>query len=317
MPVPVKTCVLCGRTSGEFRPYSAQKGWTYVRCPGCQLVFLNPAPTADELRGFYNDGYHYHRGRYQKLVQQQKNWLPLLEEFCKPPGKFLEIGCSYGFFLETARQRGWDVAGIELSDEPAAHAREQLGLPVTAGTLADFADGKAAAYDLIVAWHVLEHEPEPARLLAPAFRLLRSGGILGLRVPNMESAVARLAGPYWQWLSPPEHIYMYSTSTLGALVTQQHFEVLRTGSARGNARNMWFEILRARAKLLLQGAGVHPQGKSQGASYAPPRVYQDSPWYRAAERAAEVLTAPLEWMVSPALARRGQEAEVIVVGRKP
>ena len=46
-------------------------------------------------------------------------------------GRLLEVGCAYGFFLQEAKPF-FDVSGIELAADAAAHAR-RAGLNVLTG----------------------------------------------------------------------------------------------------------------------------------------------------------------------------------------
>jgi heptosyltransferase-2 len=239
-----------------------------------------------------------------------------LAELCGESRTILEIGCSYGFFLDAARRQGWKVDGVELGEYAGKYAREELGLPVRTGTLFDLPQEYGACFAAIVAWHVLEHEPDPLGLLNRAHELLRPGGIIGLRVPNMESWVARLAGPHWQWLSPPEHIYLFSAHTLSRLLTKAGFEVVLTDSARGPAHNTWFEIVRARAKqrFMRQANGMSDSTAKGG--FDRPRIYEDKWWYRLCHRAFEASSLPADLVLSPWLSRRTLEAELVMFARK-
>ena len=54
--------------------------------------------------------------------------------------RLLDIGSGPGFFLKTAKERGWRVLGIEPSRQAATHARD-LGIEVVEGFFdADTAD---------------------------------------------------------------------------------------------------------------------------------------------------------------------------------
>lgn len=317
MPTLIKVCPLCQQAGGKCRRFTTVRGWNYVGCPRCSLVFLNPRPTREELAIFYNQYYVYDRERYRRTVEQQKSWLQLLERFSKKGGKLLEVGCSYGYFLAAARDYGWQVEGIELSAEAASFARQRLRLPIIQGTLSDRRKEIFGLYDVVVAWHLLEHEIDPFKFLKEAYDILCPGGILALRVPNLDSAVAELAGACWQWLSPPEHIYMFSARTLCSFLTSSRFQVLLTQTARGNARNMWFEVLRARTKLLLLRTTHQGHNREEPSNFSRPPVYENRLWYRAVEQVMDLGSKPIDWFLSPWLAKRGREAELSVVAQKP
>jgi 2-polyprenyl-3-methyl-5-hydroxy-6-metoxy-1,4-benzoquinol methylase len=309
-------CLICAPQTAVGQGFARIRGWNYVRCWGCGLVYLDPKPSTDELTHFYNSAYHYDCESYRKSAAAAERWLKPLAEFCGEPQTILEIGCSYGFFLGAARRQGWKVAGVELGEYAAKYAREELHLPVRTGTLFDVPQEYSGSFDAVVAWHVLEHEPDPLGLLKRAHVLLRPGGIIGLRVPNMESLVARLAGPQWQWLSPPEHIYLFSDHTLGRLLTKAGFEIVLKDSAPGPAHNMWFEIVRARTKQRLMRQANGKGDSTEKGGLDRPRIYEDKWWYRLGHRAFEVSALPVDFVLSPWLSRRTLEAELIMFARK-
>lgn len=317
MPVEVSDCILCAAPDIEFRPFERVRGWNYVRCSSCGLVFLNPRPTDAELEHFYNHSYRYDLSRYARSLPSQEIWLDLLEERCGKAGTLLEVGCSYGHFLAEARDRGWSVQGVELSESAVGFGRAVLGLSIEQGRISDLQKRNSSTFDAIAAWHVLEHDPRPRQFLENAFDLLRPEGILALRVPNLGSMVAKLSGPDWQWLSPPEHVCMYTRETLSQLLKQTGFEIVATRTARGNARNMWFEVLRARVKRQLTHSSNGNGDHRNSYSFASPTVYQDRVWYRTAENLVAVGTLPFDWAVKRWLAARGEEAELAVLARKP
>src|SRR5213593_4297274 len=71
------------------------------------------------------------------------------------PGALLDVGSALGFFVRTARARGWDARGIERSAYAAARAVAS-GLPVVEG---DFltADLPPASFAAVTMLDVLEH----------------------------------------------------------------------------------------------------------------------------------------------------------------
>jgi len=132
-----------------------------------------------------------------------------------------------GFFLEAAREAGWEVRGVEISDYAARIAREELGLDVLC---ADFtAPGTPLPeerLEAVVALDVLEHLLRPRIFLEKARRALKDGGVALISTGQADSLSARLAGRRWRLLAPPEHVYYFSLPGLTALLNRHGFEVL-------------------------------------------------------------------------------------------
>jgi SAM-dependent methyltransferase len=153
----------------------------FVACPACGAGYLSPTPSYEQLQELYGpqnfgSDWYKQRGRgraFAKLVLSKK-----------APGKLLDVGCGLGFFLEGIQKHSkWDVYGVEIAAKAAVFARDKLGLDVHQGELADvrYPDD---FFDYIQLHNVLEHVRDPMTLLKECRRILKSDGILDLRVPN-------------------------------------------------------------------------------------------------------------------------------------
>jgi 2-polyprenyl-3-methyl-5-hydroxy-6-metoxy-1,4-benzoquinol methylase len=138
-------------------------------------------------------------------------------------GRLLDVGCAYGWFGEVARERGWDVAGVEAAEEPASAARN-AGLDVVTGTLENVAYPEAR-FDVVTLWDVLEHVPDIDGFLNEVRRVLKPGGLLALQSPNIRSVMARQAGADWSWLLLPHHVWHFTPSAMKATLERRGFAV--------------------------------------------------------------------------------------------
>jgi 2-polyprenyl-3-methyl-5-hydroxy-6-metoxy-1,4-benzoquinol methylase len=235
-------CLLCDRPVSIQDKYAQRGRWSYFRCPSCGLVFLHPAPDDKALQDFYNNSYEVEFHSYFKAVRRRsKITLDGLETHFPQHGRLLEVGCSYGGFLAEARTRGWDVTGVELSETAVEHARS-LGLRVFSGSLPDQIPDLGEPYDVLVMFHVIEHIPDPLALLESCRKLIKPGGLLILKTPNVESSIAKITGSSWHWISPPAHLYLYSPATLKKLLTKAGYCAITLNSSRGDAHNNLFAI---------------------------------------------------------------------------
>jgi 2-polyprenyl-3-methyl-5-hydroxy-6-metoxy-1,4-benzoquinol methylase len=129
----------------------------------------------------------------------------------------IEIGCSFGRFLELAKHCGASVAGVE----PDEHARSHLkhldipchkSLPIT---------DKAS---IICAFHVLEHLETPGELLAQVSASLTDDGRLILAMPN--GGEQESIGSSWIGFRVDlEHLNYFSAKTI-ALILRKHGMIL-------------------------------------------------------------------------------------------
>jgi 2-polyprenyl-3-methyl-5-hydroxy-6-metoxy-1,4-benzoquinol methylase len=151
-----------------------------------------------------------------------------------PPGRLLEVGCAAGIYLDGMRQLGWQVEGIEIAEDAAQIAQQELGLDVHVGDAnVLLAALPAAHYDVVAMWHVLEHLHDPAGALADVARVLRPGGLLMLELPNLDSPFAALFGESWFPLEIPRHLYHFSAPTLRAMLARAGLQLRGPHSVRG------------------------------------------------------------------------------------
>jgi SAM-dependent methyltransferase len=102
-----------------------------------------------------------------------------------PPARrrLLDVGAHAGRFMWLAQQAGWMVEGIELNPRTAAAAEARTGATVHRINAHDLvASGRH--WDAVVLTDVLEHIPDPQRLLAALAALVEPGGVLAVKVPN-------------------------------------------------------------------------------------------------------------------------------------
>jgi SAM-dependent methyltransferase len=229
-------CLICQST--QCRPLYAQNGYQVFRCDGCGFQFVAPTPTEEELARYYDQSYAVPLERYASYSARHQERIAELERWRRERGRLLEVGASYGHSLAIARDRGWQVAGVELSPTAARYARERFGLDIHSCDLLD-APFEERSFDAAILWHVLEHTHDPQAQLQRLGSLLRPGGVLGLRVPNVASFGARLAGRSWPWMCPPAHLWFFSPTTLPRLLEACGFEMLEVQTLRGDGNNFY------------------------------------------------------------------------------
>jgi len=283
--------------------------WSYSRCGCCGALSLNPIPDEEALRSYYNETYMVPPEAYARGTQ--RNAPPMLRELRERfpgRGKLLEVGCSYGFFLEAAARDGWQTAGIEVDDGAAKYGREELGLKIFSGTLESELRQLEPPYDAIATFHVVEHVRDPIGFLQRCRKLLREDGVLIMKTPNVASWIAKRTGAYWGWLCPPAHIHLMSPGTLELALGKSGFRVEQIWSQRGDAHNNLFELVSA--------LGRYVASKKNGAAGGNGRRSWSDRWQvNAARTASEVIYCPLGLVMDPWLGKKGLQPELVAIAR--
>jgi len=222
LPTPV-VCALC--LSDETKLLFKMQDRNIVQCKNCRLVYINPWIEDESL---YAVNYFTERNRYIERIDDFK---PIFEDILeqienyKDKGKLLDVGCGPGLLLAIARDRGWDVAGVEISEWAAQYANEELDIPVVHGPLAANSFSKGS-FDVIIANHSLEHMPEPNETIKILSGFLKDDGLLMIGVPNFGSLMAKFKKAKWASLLPDQHRWQFTPQTLSILLEKNNFQVI-------------------------------------------------------------------------------------------
>lgn len=177
----VDRCPVCG--SPDRTPYFPAAD--VIQCMACDLLYVSPRPTAAAIAAFYCAPGRY--DRWDAEPGRDAMWrrrLAVVGRLTPRGGRLLDVGTGQGDFAAAAAS-SFDVETTEISSEGARIARERHGLAVHRGSLLDLGL-PAARYDAITLWHVLEHVPNPGEVAAECGRLLKTGGVLAVAVPNAD-----------------------------------------------------------------------------------------------------------------------------------
>lgn len=110
----------------------------------------------------------------------------VLRRYLEPGKPYLEAGCGLGYWVSVLRHRGYDVEGIEFSQELVALIQEkQPHLPVRYGDALSIA-ALDASYAGYLSFGVVEHRREgPEPFLAEAHRVLVPNGVAIITIPYL------------------------------------------------------------------------------------------------------------------------------------
>lgn len=124
----------------------------------------------------------------------------------------LDVGSGTGEVLMAARERGWRGTGVE-PERTGAEVATERGLDVKVALLEE-SGLPERSFDVVSAFHVLEHMPDSRAFLSTLARWARPGGFVVVEVPNWASVQRRRFGPAWGHLRPHEHVVHFTPETL-------------------------------------------------------------------------------------------------------
>jgi len=213
------------------------------QCDMCTVRFTQDVPDASSIAPYYkSENYISHTNAAKGLVNQLylkvRNYTlgqkaDLISEYTRlKSGHLLDVGAGTGAFLNTMKQRGWDVKGLE-PDEDARKLAETLH-GVTVADSSQLFEFQPRSFDAITLWHVLEHVHDLHDYIKQLKNILRKDGRLFIAVPNYTSLDASHYGPFWAAYDVPRHLYHFTPKSIEVLLKQH-------GLSLEAKKPMWFD----------------------------------------------------------------------------
>jgi 2-polyprenyl-3-methyl-5-hydroxy-6-metoxy-1,4-benzoquinol methylase len=266
------SCDLCG--ADDCRRVLEKDQAFYVECARCGFVYANPRIA--DAEEFNEEIFKERLGKYvaknfsKKKQRDYERELRLLEPY-RGGGRLLEVGSNVGGFLLPARERGWDVTGVEPVAACARYGREERGLNILPVTL-EAADLPANHFDVVYSNAVFEHLPSPTSCFRAAHRVLRPGGVLYVDTVNYHCYTRDYLGERWKLLKPREHLSLFSPATLRAFCEKTGFRVLKVRTHgirfRSNLEGRLTGLRRLREELMKLPVSIAARVRLRGDSIA-------------------------------------------------
>ncbi|MDD4602413.1 MAG: class I SAM-dependent methyltransferase [Bacteroidales bacterium] len=233
----LKNCPLCGGKKFSLflkvtDSFLSQEEFSILQCDFCELKFVNPRPTREEIGNYYlSDDYISHDSDKKDLLS---NVYRLARKFAirkkygiikkeNSPKRLLDIGCGTGEFLKYCQEQGLDVFGYEPNIKARCHAILKNKLDIKE-SLTDF-KSMAGSFQCVTMWHVLEHVHDLTETLESVKKLLTPEGLLVIAVPNCNSWDARYYKQFWAAYDVPRHLFHFTEQSMKQLAQKSNFEI--------------------------------------------------------------------------------------------
>lgn len=229
----VRPCPQCESADKKAEGYSHGE-WEIMRCTRCDFVYLGSVPTYQELSSEFEWSQSF-----QSEDMRRKKSYPLLSKIDKvsrfrtslfpithpmqfvrqyvSSGRIIDLGCGSGSYLRQ-QANGFQLFGIDISTILSAQAEKVFsptGGKAIAGPCHDGLKSFDDHYfDGVIMRSYLEHEYQPRLILGEAFRVLRSGGIVVVKVPNYASWNRHIMGKRWCGFRYPDHVNYFTPKSL-------------------------------------------------------------------------------------------------------
>jgi len=244
---PAVACPACG---GPTRLSElVYRGVRHCRCGSCGSSLATVQPTGPELQRKYELDYPLRFAPDRLTAERASLFDALLDRLAgfglggdRP--RLLDVGGGGGHLAGRARARRWLAVNADLAHQACAAAHRGGEIPTVRadGALLPFRSGTVDAVTLV---NIVDQAREPLTILQEAYRVLRAGGLLALRVPN-----ARFHRPWVRFLIalgplarsrdwdtyPIVHHFAFTPAGLCRLAERAGFGVLEVGNSTVAAR---------------------------------------------------------------------------------
>jgi SAM-dependent methyltransferase len=209
----------------EYRTTGFQE-FCFIKCGTCGILVLDPRPVDEAIHRLYPEEYEPYRFSRLPLpvrlardfVQRRKADAVLSR--APQSGVLVDVGCGAGTLLRSLRARsgsrrltliGWDY--------PAPHldALRDDGFAVIAAPIEQA--HLPTDVNVFVLNQVIEHVPDPARILTMLRSAMAPDGVIVIETPNTDSMDARLFhARYWGGYHIPRHLTLFDSVNLKTLL---------------------------------------------------------------------------------------------------
>lgn len=223
-------CPIC--FSNNISSIHTYTNFELIECNSCKLIFQNNIEDynlKETISEIYNNDWIKMRDQYceNTFLEHSIFNTSLLDLFCEKKGLVLEIGCGSGEFLYSAQTAGWDVVGIEASENSCIYAKEKYNLYIHNDTWSLNLVEDNMKFDAIVFWHVLEHIEEPIKFLKEVSSVLKDDGLIFFSIPNSNSFTNKIYGFKSPIYTEKDHLYHYSEKNLKILIDNSDLELVK------------------------------------------------------------------------------------------
>lgn len=243
------SCNLCGESSvqvlfhGKDRLHKIdEKLFRIVQCSQCGLVRIDPQPTEEELAKYYPKEYGpYQDGdfifKYGPLSRLMRKFLKFTAKgnrdghvanaVDKTTPRYLDFGCGRGTNLERVKMAhpNWELYGLDTVST-ACEETTKRGFKVFCGDALSI-DLPKDFFDKVNMSHVVEHLQYPQETLKVLHKTMKEGATITIATPNFDSPSARIFKSYWYALDTPRHLFLFTPTTLSAMIERAGFRVIK------------------------------------------------------------------------------------------
>ncbi|MEI6631157.1 MAG: class I SAM-dependent methyltransferase [bacterium] len=245
---PSIECISCG--SREFTIVGFNSAFNnrrnVVRCNICGLAVVYPLPGEPEIAEFYAQEYTskfksyyknmvisdtlslFHNFFLSMRIRQRLGFLAQ-NNISLRGKKVLEIGSGNGAFLYALKKERAQVFGIELSRSEVKSSCGKFGIMPFSCSVKELSLHQKEDYDLVFAYHVLEHLRDPLGEMMNIRQLIKKGGFFIGEIPYTPQAVDSFSLAIKKSVFDNIHLVHFNVKSVSNLLAKTGFQDINVG----------------------------------------------------------------------------------------
>jgi SAM-dependent methyltransferase len=234
--ISIANCPACG--ASDFKIHATTLDYTLTgqtffvkRCQICGLGITDPRPSENQLPAYYESpDYISHADASKSIfdvvytlarkIALRSKW-NLIQKFSVPKIA-LDYGAGTGVFVKYLRSKKVEAYGVEPSQKARTTAIAINGANVVSESLSQF----PISADIITLWHVLEHVPDPHKILLQLKSKMNPNGTIFIAVPNINSWESTQYNQYWAAYDTPRHLWHFSKKAMMLILEKAGFTLI-------------------------------------------------------------------------------------------
>ena len=230
-------CPLCGDISETILTDKLRRGDGRVfYCSSCDHGFLDSKPEID-MKEYYKEEYRKEYSNradvsstnaqeiFDVYNQYQDSRLKIIRPTLNKNKSLLEVGISSGQFVYHIKNEVRLINGIELDKDCSDFVNNVIGIETDDNYLPEsrFKENK---YDVVCAFQVMEHVPNPVSFLQELITASASKGKIYVEVPNLNDPLIKIWGnhAYKDFYYHSAHLHYFTEESLLKVALQAGIE---------------------------------------------------------------------------------------------
>ena len=191
-------------------------------CKSCASCFADP-PEIHDFSEIFGAEFAFPKHYCEVTAGLWEMYWPVALAPAGTDASLLDVGCGFGFTVDTWRTLRGPAIGVELAPYGKIGARA-LGIEIHFELLRDIDALRGRKFDVVYASEVIEHVPDPVAFVGELARFIGDAGTLVLTTPNANFIRVENDSPTLiSALSPGFHGFLFSPQALASVVRQGGF----------------------------------------------------------------------------------------------